>query len=79
MVKDRFYLVFGGDFIGDAVAYASKTAAVSAFADAALELDRFGQRIEAGIHKAAKRSEIDEYPDYALSLGPRGGIRCEPC
>lgn len=55
----------------------SRRAAVAAFAAAARELARYGQTLEASLHYAATREELDEYPDYALSIGPRGGIRVE--
>lgn len=28
---------------------------------------------------AACRDELVEYPDFVLSLGPRGGVKCERC
>lgn len=78
MGKCRYYIVFGGDSIEDAEMCMSKAEAVSSFKSVALDLDRFGQQIEASIHLAPSRSAIVEYPDYILSLGPRGGVRCTP-
>lgn len=47
------------------------------FMAVAKQLDRYGQRIEASIHIAQNSDEIAEYPDYVLSLGPRGGLKIE--
>lgn len=44
------------------------------FTYTARELARYGQSIEASIHIADNRDELDEYPDYVLSLGSRGGL-----
>lgn len=33
--------------------------------------------LAATVHIATSRSAIAEYPDYVLSVGPRGGIRLE--
>lgn len=55
----------------------TKGDAVADFECVARYLDRFEQRITASIHIAHKRDEIVEYPDFVLSLGPRGGVRVE--
>lgn len=41
------------------------------------ELARYGQVYEATAHLATSVEQIQEYPDYTLSLGPRGGLKCE--
>lgn len=73
----RCFLRVGNDYLEDAERHATK--AVAAYAETARELARYDQRIEASLHYAATRDELQEYPDFALSLGPRGGIRCERC
>ena len=72
-----YYLRFQNDYLEDAVGYRSKTAALEVFRDTAAELSRYDQQVEATIHIAPRRAEIAEYPDFVLSLGPRGGVRCE--
>ena len=47
------------------------------FLRTARELDRFGQTVEASLHIAKSKDLINEYPDYVLSLGKFGGLRCE--
>lgn len=59
--------------------HASLKDAKEAFLEVASDLARYGQSIEASVHIAATRYEIAEYPDYALSLGPRGGLVCTKC
>ena len=54
--------------------HATKADACAAFSETAEELDRYGQRIEASLHMAPSEDEIAEYPDFVLSLGPRGGL-----
>lgn len=72
-----YYLRVGGDTLEQAERHRTKGDAVAAYAEAALELDRYGQKIEASIHISDRLADIDEYPDFVLSLGPRGGVRCE--
>lgn len=73
-MKDRFYLRIGNDTLEEAQGFLSRTAAVRAFKTAALQLLDFGQSIEASIHRAKDRDHLDEYPDWVLSIGPRGGV-----
>ena len=77
MTRSRNYLRIGDDDLDQARAYRTRAAAIDAFAEVARELDRFGQEIEASIHLAPCRDQINEYPDFVLSLGPRGGVRVE--
>lgn len=74
---DKFYMRMGDDYLQDAKPYASKTAAINAFANTARELWRYGQKISASIHIAESLDDIAEYPDFILETGPRGGIRVE--
>lgn len=83
MSKDKggnrvfYFLRIGDDYLDEAQAFRLKGDAVAEFAEVARDLDRFEQRIEASIHIACNRDELAEYPDFVLSLGPRGGVRCE--
>ncbi len=71
------YLRIGSDYLDDAVRYPTLGAAKDAYRDCAYQLDRYGQSIEASIHIASSGSELQEYPDFTLALGPRGGLVCE--
>lgn len=72
-----YYLCIGSDDLEKSERCSTVREAILIYREVADELGRYGQRIDASLHKAFKRSEIDEYPDYVLSVGPRGGIRCE--
>jgi hypothetical protein len=71
------FLRMGSDYLDDAAPYRTVTAAREAYAETARELGRYGQSIEASIHLADSRDALQEYPDYVLSVGPRGGIRMQ--
>ena len=73
-MKYRFYLRIGTDTLEEAQGFLNRTAAIRAFRTTALQLLDFGQEIEASIHKAKDREHLDEYPDWVLSIGPRGGV-----
>lgn len=68
----------GDDTLEEAKRYLSKLDAVLAFESEARQLWRIGQSIEASLHYARNRDALQEYPDFVLSLGPRGGVKCEP-
>ena len=72
-----YYLRIGSDYLDQAVGFTSRAAALGEFHATARELDRYGQRVEASLHIADSRSDLQEYPDFVLRLGPRGGLRCE--
>lgn len=73
------YLRFAQDYPEDAKPFPSVKAAIEEYQRVALELDRFGQRIEATIHYRDERQHDEpkcaEYPDYVLSLTPSGNVR----
>lgn len=71
------YLRFASDYLSESLRFESKKAAIDYFADTARELARFDQKIEASLHIGQSLEEIVEYPDFVLSIGPRGGIVCE--
>lgn len=74
-----YYLRVGNDDLDAAERHATKADALAAYGEVARELARYDQRIEATVHIAPNRREIAEYPDFYLTLGPRGGIRCDRC
>ena len=76
-MKDFYFLRIGTDTLGEALAYHSKREAVAAFGRVARELDQYGQTIDATVHMAPRPSAVVEYPDFILTLGPRGGVRVE--
>ena len=74
----RFYLTLGTplDGLDSCPWYYTKQDAVSAFCDYAREGTRTGleERPTGAIHAAPSRDALDEYPDWILSIGPRGGV-----
>lgn len=72
-----YYLRMGSDYLEQAVGFTTKVAALGEFHATARELDRYGQQVEASLHIADSKDALQEYPDFVLSLGPRGGLRCE--
>lgn len=77
MKAQTIYLAYSTDYTDQAQRCESKASAIRAFRFTAKELDRNGLHIEASLHYAETLSEITEYPDYVLSLGPRGGVKVE--
>jgi len=70
------YLRLGSDSLEEARLYWTMQEAINAFASCAIELDLYGQKIEASLHFVDSRDqEPAEYPDRVLALGPRGGIQ----
>ena len=69
------FLCFSTDTLDEAKKCQSIEFAKGEFMAVAEELARYGQTIEATVHIARRRSEVAEYPDYVLSLGPRGGLK----
>jgi len=72
-----YYLCIGTDTLEDSSRHHTKRDALDAFREVAEELASYGQETYGTLHIAAKRSECDDDADYFLSLGPRGGVRCE--
>ncbi len=73
----KTYLRIGSDYLNDAKRYRSKNGAIEAYRLVATELARYEQRIDASLHYARNHDELHEYPDFVLSLGPRGGVKIE--
>jgi hypothetical protein len=76
-MKHWYYLLLESDSIEEAIKCPSVRSAKTKYSEIARELDRYGQSIDATVHISASRSAIEEYPDYILSIGPRGGVRVE--
>jgi len=72
-----YYVRIGDDYLDQAIAFKTKSAAVDYYRTVAEELDRYGQAIGATVHVAPNREMVGEYPDWVLSLGPRGGLQVE--
>ena len=54
--------------------------AVKAYAKYAREVQSYGcTPDEATLHIAASLEELQEYPDWMLSVGPKGGLVKERC
>ena len=76
----HYFLCVESDTLAEASRHHNKREALAAFREIADEFDRFGNMPPYGtLHIAAKRSEAVDDPDFFLSVGPRGGVRCEGC
>lgn len=73
----KTYLRLGSDYLEDARRYRSKAAAIEAYRATAEELDRYDQPIDGSLHYARNKEELAEYPDFVVSMGPRGGVKIE--
>lgn len=73
----KVYLRMGSDTLEEAKRYANKRDAIAAYRGTMEELARFGQSIEASLHYASSRKELQEYPDFVLSPGERGSVKVE--
>jgi hypothetical protein len=76
-MKALYFLRIDNDPLELARFYKSRAAALQVFRAIAEELAGYGQSCSATIHMAPSISELAEYPDMVLSLGPRGGLRVE--
>ena len=74
-----YWVCIGTDHISDKRirAFETKAGAVFHYRHVAQELAEVGQTIDGTIHVAQRRDALVEYPDFILSLGPRGGVRVE--
>lgn len=72
-----YFLRIGDDYLEQATAFRTKSAALDYYRAVAEDLQRFDQRIEASVHVAPDRDQVVEYPDWVLSLGPRGGLQVQ--
>lgn len=73
----RCYLFYAGSPHDEPIPFRSMAEAKDDFWVTAKELDRYGQKCEATLHIAPTLLQMSEYPDYVLSLGPRGGLKVE--
>lgn len=71
------YLRIGDDPVEKAKFCRSVKSACERYMSVAEGLARYEQQIEASIHIAPDRNKVVEYPDFVLSLGPRGGLKKE--
>jgi hypothetical protein len=78
-LPNLYWVYLGTDHISDPHirAFETKAGAIFHYRCVAEELAQYGQSIEATIHIAQHSDALVEYPDYVLSLGPRGGVRVE--
>lgn len=72
-----YFLRIDNDYLEDAKAFQTRQGAIRRFSIVARELAQYGQECVASIHIAPTRDTLVEYPEWVLSLGPRGGVRIE--
>lgn len=73
----KCYLMYAGTLYPEYEAHRSLGDAKAEFFEAATQLAGYGQTLQASLHIAKSEELIDEYPDYVLSLSPRGALKCE--
>ena len=77
----RVYIRFDNQYLEDAEPCDSIAEAKRYFETTARDLARYGQEVTASLHVYDRRitegNHCQEYPDYLLSIGPRGGVRVE--
>lgn len=73
----KCFLRIGGDTLEEVEVCCNLAEAKRRYYRGAVQLLQYDQRIEATIHIADRIEDVVEYPDYVLSLGPRGGLKCE--
>lgn len=73
------FLRIDNDSLDDARPFNTLRGAKFRFRTVASELAQYGQDCVATVHYARRRSELQEYPDYVLELGPRGGVIVSRC
>jgi hypothetical protein len=76
-VKEYWFLRLGADSVEEALLFRTRIAAIHKYQRVAQELERYGQELSASLHRAPDRNTLNEYPDYVLALGPRGGVSVE--
>lgn len=74
-MKNLYFLRIDNDYLEDAKAFKTKQGAIACYTETAQELYRYGQSCSATIHLAPSKDEVDEYPDFILTIGPRGGVQ----
>ena len=70
----RCYLRFQSDYLADAKPCKSIGEAEAEFEAVASELARYGQTMEATIHVAPSAKDLQEYPDFLLTLSENGRV-----
>ncbi len=73
-MKNLYFLRIGDDALEAARAYQTKAGAIAAYGRVARELWCYWQGFVATIDLAQRPADVAEYPDFILSLGPRGGV-----
>ncbi len=73
------FLRVDNDSLDDARPFNTLRGAKARFRHIASELARYDQDCVATVHYARRRDELNEYPEYILELGPRGGVIVSRC
>jgi len=73
----KTFMRLGGAYLSDSLEFDAKHLALAEFRRAAKQLHRYGQTLQASLHIAPDRDSLVEYPDYTVTLGPRGGVQVQ--
>lgn len=74
-MRNLYFLRIDNDTLDEAKPFHTRRGAVAHFRIVASELARYGQKCSATVHRGVTRIHLDEYPDWVLHLGPRGGVQ----
>ena len=73
------FLRLGDDPLEDAEYHPTIRSAMAVYQSAAIQLNRYGQRLDATLHLVDGPDDTPvEYPDYVLELGPSGRVLRTP-
>ena len=73
------FLRFDAEPLEKAMPFNTLRGAKRSFRVIAGNLAQYGQCCVATVHYARRRDELNEYPEYMLELGPRGGVIVSRC
>lgn len=72
------FLLIGHEHFADVKPFFSKAAAIADYREYLDQCDRFGNTPDAAcIHISSDYENVQDYPDYILEPGPRGGVKVE--
>lgn len=72
------FLRIGQEHLTDVKPFFSKVAAIADYREYVDQCSRFGNTPEpASVHISSDYENVQDYPDYILEPGPRGGVKVE--
>ena len=69
----KWFLRVGGDTYEQMEQHKTLKDAKDSYFAGASQLARWGHELDAAVYRGCD----SDYPDYVLSIGPKGGLKCE--